>query len=232
MSTLRLSLPLALALCGLGTLCSSFGAPDAAARSSRSAERQRKAQARALFGQAEVKYNLGQFAEALDLYSKAYEVLPLPGFLFNIGQCHRNLARPERAIFFFQGYLRSSRKVANRELVERLIVQCQEALKVEQAAAETRRRAAEQAARQAAARQAAEEAARRSAAATPPEALPRPGGDRPEGGAARVPLYKRWWFWTAIAAGVVAVATGVGVGVGVRPDPVLPSGSLGTVDAR
>jgi tetratricopeptide (TPR) repeat protein len=225
---------LCLALGALLAAAAPVDVPRAHARdaSSRRAERQRKVQARALFAQAEVKYNLGQFAEALDLYSKAYEVLPLPGFLFNIGQCHRNLGRPERAIFFYQGYLRGSRKITNREVVERLIGQCQEAQRAAEAAERVRRQAAaERAAREAASRQAAEAAARRVAEAAPPEAVARPPRVEPRP-AVRRPVYRQWWFWATLAAGVAAVATGVGVGVGLRPDPVLPSGSLGTLDAR
>lgn len=40
----------------------------------------------------------------------------------------------------------------------------------------------------------------------------------------RPPVYKRWWFWTAIA-GAVVVATGVGVGLALRPKaPEAPEG--------
>jgi len=38
---------------------------------------------------------------ALVDYQAAYDAEPLPAFLFNIGQCHKNLAHYEKAIFFF-----------------------------------------------------------------------------------------------------------------------------------
>jgi hypothetical protein len=61
--------------------------------------------ARALFERAEKAYNGGRFEEALGLYSQAYDQKPLPGFLFNLGQCHKNLGQLERAEFFFTRYL-------------------------------------------------------------------------------------------------------------------------------
>src|SRR5436190_11920126 len=61
--------------------------------------------ARAHFQRAEKAFNLGKFDEALKGYEAAYEAKPLSGLLFNIAQCHRNLANPERAIFFYQRYL-------------------------------------------------------------------------------------------------------------------------------
>jgi tetratricopeptide (TPR) repeat protein len=44
--------------------------------------------ARALFRRAEVHFNLGEFAPAADLYRQAYRLAPLPGFLYNLAQCH------------------------------------------------------------------------------------------------------------------------------------------------
>jgi tetratricopeptide (TPR) repeat protein len=85
-------------------------------------------QAKALAGRATVEYNIGHFDQALELYSKAYEALPTAALLFDIGQCHRMLANPERAIFFFQGYLREKPDASNRALVERLLLELQQQL--------------------------------------------------------------------------------------------------------
>src|SRR4051794_24258540 len=72
------------------------------------------AQAKAVFGEAEKQYALGRFEEALKHFERAFELKPLPEFLFNIGQCHRNLGHWERANFFFQGYLNRVPKARNR----------------------------------------------------------------------------------------------------------------------
>ena len=61
--------------------------------------------ARVLFERAEAKFDLGSFEAALADYQAAYELEPLPGFLFNIGQCYRNLGDYERARFFYRRFL-------------------------------------------------------------------------------------------------------------------------------
>ena len=48
-------------------------------------------EAKTHFQAGQTKYKLGRFDEALADYSKAYELKPIPSFLFNIGQCHRQL---------------------------------------------------------------------------------------------------------------------------------------------
>ena len=46
--------------------------------------RQKRAKAKKVFEDAEKAYNLARFKKALKLYSAAYELLPMAGFLFNI----------------------------------------------------------------------------------------------------------------------------------------------------
>lgn len=61
--------------------------------------------ARAKFEAAQSAYDLGDFERARRLYADAYELKPLPGFLFNIGQCHKKLGEWSKAGFFFRRYL-------------------------------------------------------------------------------------------------------------------------------
>src|SRR5688572_8188229 len=77
--------------------------------------------ARHHFQKGEKLFALGRFDEALDQYEQAFEARPLPAFLFNIGQCHRNLGNFEQAIFSFRKYLRQLPDADNREAVEALI---------------------------------------------------------------------------------------------------------------
>ena len=91
-----------------------------------------KTEAKAHFKQAQLAYKLGKFDKALAEYSKAYELLPLPGFLFNVGQCHRQLGAYDRAIFFYKGYLREKPGAKNRALVGELIKECQAQKKVKE----------------------------------------------------------------------------------------------------
>ena len=74
-------------------------------------------QARVHFKKAERAFNLGKFAEALISYQAAFEAKPLPAFVFNIAQCHRNLDDPERALFFYRRYLALDPEGPHRKLV-------------------------------------------------------------------------------------------------------------------
>jgi tetratricopeptide (TPR) repeat protein len=169
-------------------------------------------EARALFQRAEMSFNLGKFPEALTDYQAAYEAKPLPGFLFNIAQCYRNMGNYERARFFYRRYLALEPRTSNRRLVEDLI-------------AEMTRLLDKQAANAAVA-PAPTSTSPADAATTPatsdPDPTSRAGGPTAVGEPAallvaapaaeapprRRPVYKRWWFWAAAAAvvggGVVA----------------------------
>lgn len=77
--------------------------------------------ARRHYERGEKLFALGKFDEALEEYQTAFDAKPLPGFLYNIGQCYRNLADYEQAIFSFKKYLKLEPDAPNREAVERLI---------------------------------------------------------------------------------------------------------------
>jgi tetratricopeptide (TPR) repeat protein len=79
--------------------------------------------ARAHFDKAEKAFNLGRFDDALAEYQAAYEALPLPAFVFNIAQCHRNLGHDEQAIFFYQRFLSLQPDAPSRPVVEELIAE-------------------------------------------------------------------------------------------------------------
>lgn len=83
----------------------------------------REKAARAHFDRAERAFNLGRFTDALEAYEAAFEAMPLPAFLFNIAQCHRNLGNHERAIFFYERYLTQEADPPNRRIVEDLIAE-------------------------------------------------------------------------------------------------------------
>jgi tetratricopeptide (TPR) repeat protein len=82
--------------------------------------------ARRHFERGEKLFALGKFDDALDQYQSAFDAKPLPGFLYNIGQCYRNLGDYDQAIFSFKKYLRLDPEAQNREAVERLIEDLEE----------------------------------------------------------------------------------------------------------
>ncbi|HEX3757136.1 MAG TPA: tetratricopeptide repeat protein [Kofleriaceae bacterium] len=159
--------------------------------------------ARRHFERGQKLYAATKFREALDEYQQAFDARPLPDFLFNIGQCYRNLGDYDSAIFSYKKYLAAAADAPNRPQVEQLIAELQ-----------TRKD---------------QEDARRLALQPPPPLAPPPPAappPTPPPPAAR-PIYARWWFWTGV--GVVAAGAGVATYELTRPGSGPPSTSLGNI---
>ena len=89
------------------------------------------AYAKEVFDRAQALYAAGKYEEALEQYNKAYDAKPLPGLLFNIGQCHRQLGNKERALFFYRRYLEQDPKAENRVEVEKRMAELERSMKEE-----------------------------------------------------------------------------------------------------
>src|SRR5690242_16110109 len=76
--------------------------------------------AKGLFESGLRQYNLGHFERALSDFESAYQTVPDPVFLFNVGQCNRMLGRTQEALLAYRAYLREAPKAPNREEVDRL----------------------------------------------------------------------------------------------------------------
>ncbi len=137
--------------------------------------------ARKHFAKGEKLFQLGKFDEALVEYEAAYEQGPLPGFLYNIAQCHRNLGNYKQAVFGFRSYLRQVPDATNREAVLTLIDELDAKQREREAQAEQERLEREQLERE----------------QGPPTPTREPNR----------PIYKRGWFWGGVAA-VAVIAVG------------------------
>ena len=73
------------------------------------------------FERGEKLFALGKFDDALDEYQKAFDARAIPDFLFNIGQCYRNLGDLDQAIFSFKKYLKLEPDAPNKDAVTKLI---------------------------------------------------------------------------------------------------------------
>lgn len=174
-----------------------------------------KATAQREYQAASQHYDLGEWSEALEGFKRAYRAYPEPSFLYNIGQCERQLGNKEKAIASYKMYLIKVPDAPNAQQVRDVIH------KLEQAVEEERATKANQPAAPAPA-----------LAPAVPVAQPAPAAAitaQPAPPRERTPVYKKWWFWTAV--GVVAVGAAVGVGVGVTEARGTPSvtTSLGNV---
>ncbi|MDP3233784.1 MAG: hypothetical protein Q8N26_13470 [Myxococcales bacterium] len=163
--------------------------------------------ARVLFADGQKAYDVGEFERALTLYSEAYKLKTLPGFLFNIAQCHRQLGNFERASFFFGRFIDNSKPAAPNVELARELMTDMERRQAEKAAAE-KKAADEKAQAEADAK------LKRDAPIAPPltpvevMSLPPPlPAVEPE------PVTKQPWFWVVIGGAVVAAAGGITAGV-------------------
>ena len=131
------------------------------------------------FKKGEKLFALGRFDDALAQYQAAFEAYSLPEFLFNIGQCHRNLGNLDEAIFSFRKYLRLKPDAENREATEELIAELEA------------------------------ERARQAAKPTRPRVEPIPDGKPAPAPAQSSPFYTRWWFWTGVVVVAGATTTAI-----------------------
>jgi tetratricopeptide (TPR) repeat protein len=154
-------------------------------------------------------FRLNEFDAALRAYRESYRLAPKPELLFDIGQCYRKLDQKQLAIDSFKSFLQESSDEGQKGTARDLIEKLGDAIRQEAAAKN----------------------------APPQEPLTPAASTRPLGGTrasdsvapasavehrAQRPIYKRWWFWTALS-GVAAVAIGVGLGIGLSSGPAAPS---------
>lgn len=79
--------------------------------------------AREHYARGERLFALGHFRDAKAAYEAAYHAKALPGLLFNIGQCYRNLGDYASAVFVFRQYLQRQPDAPNKKAVRALIEQ-------------------------------------------------------------------------------------------------------------
>lgn len=194
---------------------------------------------RELYKEAQKLFDVGQFDKALELYTEAYKLKQLPGFLFNIAQCHRQMGNWERAGFFFGRFIDNSNpRAPNIEVARELL---EDARRKQNIAAEEARVAEEKKRAEEEKRAAAEEEDRRrkedelrraNEARQAQLALPPPPPPPAE-----EPVTKKPVFWVVLVGGVLAVAGGTTAIVVATTSkrggpPALTNASLGTIDAR
>jgi len=208
-----------------------------------------EAQARVKLSEGNAAYAQGNFREALTAFEAAYQLAPLPGFLFNVAQCHRQLEDFTRAASAYRRYLSLSEKEpANAAMVKDLIAEMDSKARqqaasragpgkpVAQAKAAAKDRPEAAPARPAELRDGVKKEAEkkpleirtsRSLAveqkALPPAAVPSATAQE-----VREPLTRKWWVWAG--AGAVALVAGGVIYAATAPEPRQPT--LGTIPGR
>jgi tetratricopeptide (TPR) repeat protein len=183
------------------------------------------AEDRAHYQKGITQYELGDYQGAIIEFKTAYASSSNPGLLFNIAQSYRLMKDYSQALQFYRTYLRLSPHARNRVDVEKLVAEVERLAK---AAADERARQAEQPPK---------------AAPLPELRLPAAAAPAPSPPAVSLevavthptphrPWWKHWWVWTLAGGAVAASATIAVLATTVGNREVLPSGKLGTLDAR
>jgi tetratricopeptide (TPR) repeat protein len=89
--------------------------------------------ARGHFEAGRKRFALRRFRSALVSFKKAYELLPLSGFLFNLGQCYRFLGDCKMAVFYYSGFVRANPGTPDSLFVSKLLERCKARLAGERA---------------------------------------------------------------------------------------------------
>ena len=113
-------------LCGLALPQLAGVAPAAKAADK---DRQRKEQAKQLFNEGTVLYDLRKFEQAIESFEKAYKAYPNAAFLFNLAQAHRMAGNNADAIGFYNNYLRRLPDAPNAADVKKFIAELEAAPK-------------------------------------------------------------------------------------------------------
>ncbi|MGE0546486.1 MAG: tetratricopeptide repeat protein [Kofleriaceae bacterium] len=85
------------------------------------AEDEATREAKRRYDRASKLFDLGRFADALPEFEAAYEAKPLPDFLFNIGQCQRNMGDYDAAIATFNKLLEAQPDDPRADGIRKLI---------------------------------------------------------------------------------------------------------------
>jgi len=190
------------------------------------------------FTEASEHFRAGEYEAAMTSYSLAYDLLPMPAFLFNLGQCHRKLGQRAEALDYFRDYLAAEPDAPNRADVEALI----DELEAPPAPMETDPNASKPAPGARARHDGAEgadvpapmgpETRRLAEVPTEPPPPPELVAVAPPAPDDETPLHGKWWFWAlvggaaAAAAGSAAVAVAANSSSEPSPLPARPLGAL------
>jgi iron complex outermembrane recepter protein len=89
-----------------------------------------RAEARRYFNRGMEAIDTGRAREGIDLLLKAYEIRPHPNVLFNVGRAYASLNDVDRAISYFERYLKS--EPADAEKTERLVAELKDRQRLRQ----------------------------------------------------------------------------------------------------
>jgi tetratricopeptide (TPR) repeat protein len=87
-----------------------------------------RAAARRQFERGSSLYREGRYPEAAEAFEAAYQSVPNPVVLYNLGQCYERMGQLERAVGAYQGYLREVPGAEDRGAVQATVASLEERL--------------------------------------------------------------------------------------------------------
>lgn len=147
------------------------------------------ARCKALADRGQAEYQAQHNEAALVSLREAYSLQPVPWLLFNIGRIHQKAERTDEALAAFRAFLQQSQAADEAGQREKARVYVEQ-VERERAAAERERTV---------------------------RVTAHPKDDQPP--RQKIPVYKKWWFWTAVDGAVAIVTIGTVLGIAARePD--------------
>ncbi len=200
---------------------SAFGPTSALARPIDQA----REDAKTYFRAGVLAYKAGNFEAAIQQYQLAMQKLPLPEFMFNLGQAYRAKGDLANAIASYRAFVVAAGVGPAVDEARGYIVDLEREAKA-RARAEAERAVHEERA----ARPEPKPVVRAEVRLDPPPAAPVVVAVTPR--SAPKPLVKKPWFWVTIGAAAIVVGAGVTVGVLFGTKEIrYPEQTLGTIDA-
>jgi tetratricopeptide (TPR) repeat protein len=176
----------------------------------------RSAKARLCYENGMAHFQLEEYDQAIAQWEEGFRTKPLPEFLFNIGQAYRQSKKaPDKALAFYQKYLRMAPNAENRAEVEKHIESLQKIIDSQQTAAQqpsTQPLPPTGAEHNPPPPSTTPQPLETPASAPPPSVEPA-RADLTARAPERKPIYKKGWFWGVVVGGAVVVAGAVVVGV-------------------
>jgi tetratricopeptide (TPR) repeat protein len=147
------------------------------------------AEARARYEAGVAAYEQGHFDQAIRAFERAHELDPAPILLFNIAQSYRKKGDPQQALLHYRRYLQADPRAPDRAKVVSRIEELEGQLASAPAVAASPALSPV-----------------RPTAATPDPAAPFIAAAGPTPRTGERPLYRRPWFWGAMAGVVIAAS--------------------------
>jgi tetratricopeptide (TPR) repeat protein len=176
------------------------------------ADDERVPEAQRRFEAGMANFHLEAYDKAIDEWEAGYRLKPAPQFLYNIAQAYRLSKRPEKALSFYQKYLKLSPRAENRPEVERHIAALTAIVESQKSAAERPSQQPMPLGHEGTGTTAGPTTG--EPATTTATTTTSTRGDLTATAPAHdKPIYKKGWFWGVVVGGVVVAAGAVTLGV-------------------